>query len=127
MGESQALRVVLAEDEVIIRKDLVAILERLGLVVEADVATGVEAIEAARRCAPDLLVLDVRLSGALDGIAVAEQVQEFSDAMIIFVSAFDQETQARGSRLRHVLGHLRKPLVASTVGRLLERHGLIAR
>src|SRR5215831_999143 len=67
-------KILVAEDERIVALDLVTTLRRLGYQVEESVATGEEAIEAALSRKPQLVLMDIRLNGAMDGIAAAEAI-----------------------------------------------------
>ena len=80
--------VLIVEDEGIIMLNLMEVIERAGYRVEEPVTSGEDAI---RRLAglplPDLIILDIRLRGKLDGIAVARAVRARTDVPILFVTA----------------------------------------
>ncbi|HLK43130.1 MAG TPA: response regulator, partial [Thermoleophilia bacterium] len=69
-------RVLIAEDETIIRLDLRAMLERAGFEVVAEARDGDEALRLAVETAPDLAVVDVRMPGTIDGIEAARRILE---------------------------------------------------
>lgn len=75
------------EDEAIIAADLSEHLATLGLDVVGWVCSGEEAIRAARSLSPDLVVMDIRLQGAIDGVEAARRIQDRHSGAIIFVTA----------------------------------------
>jgi light-regulated signal transduction histidine kinase (bacteriophytochrome) len=84
------------EDERIVALDLATTLRRLGYSVEGPVDTGERAVEAARRTRPDLVLMDIRLRGEMDGVAAATRIGEETDAPIVFLTAHsDRETLER--------------------------------
>ena len=84
-----ALRILVAEDETIIRLDLEKILEAAGFVVCAAAKDGEEAVELARSEAPDLAILDVKMPG-LDGIEAARRILAERPIPIVMLTAYGQ-------------------------------------
>lgn len=102
------MRVLVAEDETLIRLDLVGLLEAAGFEVCAQARDGLEAIELARSEQPDLAVLDVKMP-RLDGIEAAQRILEERPLPIVIVSAFnEQKLVARAAKVG-VYGYLAKP------------------
>ena len=83
------MRILVAEDETIIRLDLRGLLERAGFDVCAEAKDGVEAVELARQHEPDLAVLDVKMP-RLDGIEAARQMLERRPFPIVMLTAFSE-------------------------------------
>ena len=73
-GETPA-RILVVEDERIVAHDLASALRELGYAVPATVATGEEAVERARELQPDVVLMDIRLPGAIDGIRAASSIR----------------------------------------------------
>lgn len=91
-----AARILVVEDERIVALDLTATLRRLGYAVEGPVDTGERAVESALATRPDLVLMDIRLRGAMDGVSAAARIGEETDAPIIFLTAHsDSETLNR--------------------------------
>jgi len=84
MNETQIL---IVEDEVIIAKDLQAILKRLGYHVPATVGTGELAIQTALKNQPDLILMDIQLRGAMDGVQAAAAITATQDVPIVYLTA----------------------------------------
>ena len=84
------MRVLVGEDETLIRLDLREMLERAGLVVCAEARNGAEAVELARSERPDVAILDVKMPG-LDGIEAARRILGERPLPIVIVSAYTAE------------------------------------
>jgi two-component system, response regulator PdtaR len=80
--------VLIAEDEAIIAEDLRLLLRDSGYDVTAVVCTGQEAIERVDEFPPDLLIMDVRLQGNLDGVETAKMIRSSHDMPILYLTAF---------------------------------------
>ena len=114
-------RVMIVEDEAITAMATGAMLKRLGHEVLAAVGTGQEAINAFRRQRPDLVLMDIRLDGDLDGIETAKLLRRDSDVPVVFVSAFvDSGTRDRAAEA-HPFDFLPKPLDEYDLQALLAR------
>jgi CheY-like chemotaxis protein len=82
------LRVMVVEDEAIAARAVAVMLERIGCEVTAIVDTGEGAIEGASRHCPDLVLMDIRLKGSMDGIEAASIIRERFGLCVVFVSAY---------------------------------------
>ena len=102
------MRVLLAEDETIIRMDLVALLERAGHDVIGEARDGGEAVGLAERLRPDLVVMDVKMP-RLDGIEAARQILEERPIPIVMLTAYGQEDLVARAVEVGVFGYLVKP------------------
>lgn len=101
-------RIVIAEDEAIIRLDLREILEGQGYEVVGEAGRGDEAVELARSLRPDLAILDVKMPG-LDGISAARIVTEERLAAVLVLTAFSQRDLVEEARDAGALAYLVKP------------------
>jgi response regulator NasT len=102
------LKVLIAEDETLIRLDLKGMLENAGLEVCAEAKNGVEAVELAASTAPDVAVLDVKMP-RLDGIEAARKILDERPMPIVLVSAFTEQSLVRRAAEAGVYGYLAKP------------------
>lgn len=84
----ETARVLIVEDQALIALSLAADLAALDCEVVGRAASGESAIEMAPRCLPDLVIMDVHLVGAMDGIEAAARIQAECGARIVFVTAF---------------------------------------
>src|ERR671934_498871 len=102
------MRILVAEDETIIRLDLRELLERAGFEVCAEARDGEEAVALARSERPDLAVLDVKMP-RLDGIEAARRILEERPIPIVMVTAYGQEELVGRAVEAGVFGYLVKP------------------
>ena len=102
------MRVLIAEDETLIRLDLRGMLETAGLEVCAEARDGVEAVELAGAAAPDVALLDVKMP-RLDGIEAARRILEKQPMPIVMVSAFTERSLVARATEAGVFGYLSKP------------------
>ena len=103
-----AVRVVIAEDEAIIRLDLREILEEQGYEVVGETGRGDEAVALVRDRQPDLAILDIRMPG-IDGLAAARQISEDGRCAVLILTAFSQRNLIEEARDAGALAYLIKP------------------
>ena len=106
-------RVVIADDESIIRLDLKEILEGDGYLVVGEAARGDDALAMIRELEPDLALLDVKMPG-LDGIEVARELKG-GDTMVVLLTAFSQRSLIESARDAGVVAYLVKPFRSSEI------------
>lgn len=102
-------KILLVEDETIIAKDIKSRLENMGYVVSGVVASGEEAIKAAEKVMPDLVLMDIILKGKMDGIGVADQIRSLYDIPIIYLTAYTDKKMLERARVTEPFGYLFKP------------------
>ncbi|MFB6604059.1 ANTAR domain-containing response regulator [Streptomyces noursei] len=107
-------RVVIAEDEALIRLDLKEMLEEEGYSVVGEAGDGQTAVELAREHRPDLVILDVKMP-VLDGISAAEKIAEESIAPVLMLTAFSQRELVERARDAGAMAYLVKPFSKSDV------------
>src|SRR5581483_3134587 len=105
-------RVVIAEDEAIIRLDLKELLEEEGYDVVGETGRGDEAIELVRDLVPDLVILDVKMPG-LDGLSAARHIAGERLAAVLILTAFSQRDLVEQARDAGALAYLVKPFQKS--------------
>jgi response regulator NasT len=107
------VRIVVAEDEALIRMDLIEMLQEAGYSVVAEATNGAEAIELVQEHQPDLVILDVKMP-VLDGISAAEKI--ISIAPVLMLTAFSQRELVERARDAGVMAYVVKPF---TIGDLV--------
>ncbi|MEV5378753.1 response regulator [Streptosporangium nondiastaticum] len=107
-------RVVIAEDEALIRLDLKEMLEEEGYSVVGEAGDGETAVALAREHKPDLVILDVKMP-VLDGISAAEQIARDSIAPVLMLTAFSQRELVERARDAGAMAYLVKPFSKSDV------------
>ncbi|MHB8294286.1 MAG: ANTAR domain-containing response regulator [Acidimicrobiales bacterium] len=101
-------RVVIAEDEAIVRLDLKEILEEEGYSVVGETGRGDEAIALVREHRPDLAILDIKMPG-MDGLSVAREITADRLAAVLILTAFSQRNLIEEARDAGALAYLVKP------------------
>jgi AmiR/NasT family two-component response regulator len=107
-----ARRVVVAEDEVLIRMDLAEMLTEEGYDVVGQAGDGAQAVELAETLRPDLVILDVKMP-VLDGIAAAERIAAQRIAPVVILTAFSQRELIERARDAGAMAYLVKPFTQS--------------
>ncbi|MEU7434254.1 response regulator [Streptomyces sioyaensis] len=107
-------RVVIAEDEALIRLDLKEMLEEEGYTVVGEAGDGQTAVDLAREHRPDLVILDVKMP-VLDGISAAEVIAEESIAPVLMLTAFSQRELVERARDAGAMAYLVKPFSKTDV------------
>lgn len=106
--------VLVAEDEALIRLDLVELLGEEGYDVVGQASDGDEAVELARKLVPDLVIMDVKMP-KMDGIAAAEIIAEERITPIVMLTAFSQRDLVERARDAGAMAYVVKPFDASDV------------
>jgi AmiR/NasT family two-component response regulator len=104
----KTLRIVIADDEPIIRLDLRKMLEAYGYDVVGEAADGVKAVEAARSLKPDVCVLDIKMP-ELDGIDAAKIISDEKIAPVLLLTAYSQIDLVKRAKDAGVFTYLVKP------------------
>lgn len=101
-------RVVIADDESIIRMDLREMLISLGYLVVGETGDGISAVNLARELRPDLVIMDIKMPD-LDGIQAAKILTEERLAPVLLLTAFSQQELIEGAKDAGVVGYIVKP------------------
>jgi AmiR/NasT family two-component response regulator len=124
-----ARRVVIAEDEALIRLDVVEMLRDAGFDVVGEVGDGEEAVRLAEELRPDLVVMDIKMP-VLDGISAAERIAGARIAPVVLLTAFSQRELVERARDAGAMAYVVKPFSAADLLPALEialsRHAEIA-
>jgi CheY-like chemotaxis protein len=115
-------RVLIVEDERLIALDLQRRLTQLGYTVVGNVAAGAQAITAALQLRPDLILMDIRLQGEMDGIDAALQIQTDRSVPIIYLTAYVDESTMQRAQATSPWGFLRKPFHVRDLQAILNRY-----
>jgi len=113
------VRLLVAEDETLIRLDLVEMLVEAGYEVVAQVSDGEHAVALTRELKPDLVMMDIRMP-VLDGISAAEQIGKERIAPVVMLTAFSQKELVERARDAGVMAYIVKPFTASDLAPAIE-------
>ncbi len=103
-------RVLVVEDEIIIARSLCEDLSVMGCSRSYSVSDGEAAIESVVEEAPDLILMDIRLAGKMDGIETARKIHEYRKIPIVFMSGYTTDTVKKEVGMVEYRGFLEKPL-----------------
>jgi CheY-like chemotaxis protein len=113
-------KILIAEDDAIVALDLQGMVMRLGYDVVAIVDNGQAAVAAAQRFMPDIILLDIKLNGPLDGIEVAREIHQSHDLPVIFcLSSADLAVLVRAKEISYA-GYLLKPINPDSLSTTLD-------
>ncbi|SDF11627.1 ANTAR domain-containing response regulator [Sporomusa acidovorans] len=104
-----ALRIVIADNESIIRMDLKELLEEAGHTVVGEAPDGVKAVELARKYHPDLVIMDIKMP-EMDGITAAKIISNEKLSPVLLLTAFSQKEIVEKAKDSGVLAYLVKPV-----------------
>jgi PAS domain S-box-containing protein len=102
-------RVLVVEDENIIALDIKNTLTNLGYTVPAVATAGAEAVAKVAECDPDLVLMDIRLRGDMDGVAAAEAIHHRFDVPVVYLSAYADPATVGRARVTEPYGYVLKP------------------
>ncbi len=121
-------KILVVEDERITAEDIKSSLESVGYQVPSLVSSGEDAIEKAGEFKPDLVLMDIKLKGKMDGIAAASQIRLRYDIPVIYLTAYSdeytvnraEETEPSGYIIKEQTGLIRKPFEESELHTAIE-------
>jgi len=106
----KTIQVLIVEDEIIVAMQLKRRLTASGHSVHELLTSGEEAIQAVRDNPPDVVIMDRRLGGAMDGMQAAQQIRAFSQVPIIFVTGYNDASIKEQIEKLHPSVHIVKPV-----------------
>jgi signal transduction histidine kinase len=119
-------RILVVEDESIVALDLRSSLEHLGYTVVGTAATGEDAMAIAERELPDLVLMDIRLRGEMDGTEAADRIRRQLGLPVVYLTAYSDEATLQRAQVSEPYGYLLKPFadrdLQVTIQMALYRH-----
>jgi PAS domain S-box-containing protein len=106
---NNSTKIFIVEDEKIVALDIAASLRSLGYDVSGMASSGQEAIDKIKKNVPDLILMDIRLKGNIDGITTAESIRSEYDIPIIYLTAYADENTLERAKRTEPYGYLLKP------------------
>ena len=102
-------RILLVEDENLVAMEISDLLQGLGYVVCGKASSGERAIEQVASTDPDLVLMDIRLKGDLDGIETAQEIRRRFQTPVIYLTAYTDEATLQRAKITEPFGYLIKP------------------
>jgi PAS domain S-box-containing protein len=125
---NKSIDILVVEDSSLISLDIQRALKFLGYGIAGSAATGIEAIEAAEKLKPDLILMDIRLKGDMDGIEATRQIKLKNDIPVVYLTAYADEATIERAKVTEPLGYLIKPFEERELNSILQvaiyKHGL---
>ena len=114
------IKILIAEDEQIVAKNIEKRLTADGYHVVASVATGEEAIEEVKNLSPDIILMDIKLKGKIDGIETADIIRRDFQLPVIFLTSYADEETFQRAKNTEPFGYLIKPFESKELNRVVE-------
>lgn len=116
----RATKILIVEDEMVIAANISLQLSELGYEVTGILPRGEEAISQIKIEKPDIILLDIRLKGELDGIQTAQEIQKYSNIPIIYLTANTDEAHFNRAKQTHPYAFISKPFKKLDLQRAIE-------
>jgi PAS domain S-box-containing protein len=120
MHNMAQVTILIVEDENIVALDMQSRVEGLGYTVVAMARSGEQAIEKVAETYPDLVLMDIRLKGALDGVQAAEHIRARFDIPVVYVTAYADEEMLQRAKVTEPYGYILKPFEARELHSAIE-------
>jgi CheY-like chemotaxis protein len=121
MAMHHPARVLIAEDERLVARDLERRLRGLGYTVVALVSTGTEAVDQALEQQPDMVLMDIRLRGEMDGIEAVASIRKQLDVRTIYLTAYTDEATLVRAQATEPDAFLHKPFTSRALQETVQR------
>ena len=103
------LRILVVEDESIVAKDIQDMLKGLGYTVPAIAFSGEQALKKAEEIQPDLVLMDIKLKGDIDGVEAARQIRGHFDIPVVYLTAYADKDTLERAKITEPFGYILKP------------------
>lgn len=120
-NSSMAKKFLIVEDDMILSMVNKKYVELLGHEVVQSVRTGLAAIEAAKKHNPDIILMDIRIEGEMDGIEAMEEIRKFSKAEVVYLTGNSEPTTKTRAEQTSMLAFCVKPISMEDLKNVLEQ------
>lgn len=114
-------KILVVEDDYILALAQVRSLQKKGYDVVASVPSGIAAIEAVKNLSPDLIIMDIRIEGEMDGIETMMEIQKFSDIPVIYSTGNSEAAIMERAKMTNLIGFLVKPIDYNELEKLIRQ------
>ncbi len=119
--KSETIRVLVVEDETIIAMDLQGILKQFGYEVCRVVSSGEESIRTAKRYRPDVVLMDIKLRGSMNGITAAKHIRSDLEIPVIYLTAYSDPYTMNSVNASEPEGYIYKPFEERQLRKALKK------
>lgn len=120
-GKSGMLKVLVVEDEAIAAMAIAMMLEELGCSIAAVAGSGEQALATAAQTAPDFIIMDIRLRGAMNGIETAMELRKSRRIPVVFTSAYSETALGDLGDLQQEAHFIGKPVTEQALQQVVEQ------
>lgn len=113
------LKVLIVEDEVIVAKNVETKLSKAGYKIVGCVTSGEQAIEKTMQLQPDVIIMDIKLNGQLDGIEAAKRIKQFLDIPVIYLTSYGDADTFQKAKSTDPFAYLIKPFNIDELSRVI--------
>jgi DNA-binding LytR/AlgR family response regulator len=121
------IKILITEDESIVRKDIEKSLKKMGYNVVGYADTGERAVELARELKPDLAIMDIKLKGEMTGIEAAQAIKRDQDIPVIYLTSHSDEATLAKAKISEPHGYVLKPFkevdLHTSIEMAVHKHG----
>jgi len=122
LREMRKGKILIVEDEVIIALDLKKTLKDLGYSLVGTVTSGEEAVKAAGKMHPDLILMDIKLQGHINGLEAGKKIQDKFNIPVIYITAYsDKKTFGLIKKTNSSFFHITKPFINEEICAVVEK------
>lgn len=114
-------KILIVEDDMIINMVNTMYVKKFGYEVSGNAKSGQEAIELAFKHRPDVILMDIKIKGEIDGIETMIEISKFCDAKVIYVTGNSEEQLRKRAAATNILGFCVKPMSMEELKALLEK------
>lgn len=114
-------KVLIVEDDQILAIVQTKYLQKMGFDVVKSVINGLDAIEAVKKYSPDVIIMDVRIEGDLDGIETMKEIQKFSRVPVIYSTGNSESVIMERAKETNIKGFLIKPINYNELEELINK------
>ena len=101
--------ILVVEDEAIVARDIEDRLKKLGYTVIEIISSGEEAIQKAKELVPDLILMDIKLKGDINGVKAAEEIRKNYDIPIVYLTSYIDDDTFQSAKITEPFGYILKP------------------
>jgi hypothetical protein len=113
-------KILIVEDESIVALNIQSRLERLGYVVTGNIPSGEAAIQKVEETSPDLVLMDIKLKGTVDGIEAAGQIRNRFQIPVVYLTAYSDDETLNRAKLTEPYGYILKPFESRDLCTVIE-------
>lgn len=119
--EAEQVKILVVEDEMVVAQNIATAVKSWGYTVSGIASTGKKALEiVSSQTKPDLVLMDIKLKGPMDGVSIAQRVQALFDIPVIYLTALSDPETLKRALHSHPYGYVVKPFMGNELRQAIE-------